>query len=137
MTTEHDIYGTVADITWITGENPATTSGTPVHWTPEEPDQPACDADVDAPEGTEMLGTLNPDRVTCPECRKAATCDTAADEEIRCRHAKCGRAIVRCETLPAHFGCSSARGWLHVGAGAHACEARSDGPYAEPEEESR
>lgn len=55
----------------------------------------------------------------------------------RCKQAKCGKAIVRCETLPAHFGCSSARGWIHVGIGTHACEARSDGPYAQPEEASR
>lgn len=39
-----------------------------VHWTPEEPDQPACDADVGAPEGTVMYGTLNPERVTCLAC---------------------------------------------------------------------
>ena len=55
----------------------------------------------------------------------------------RCKQPKCGKAVVRCETLPAHFGCSSARGWIHVGAGAHACEPRSDGPYAQPEEASR
>jgi hypothetical protein len=53
----------------------------------------------------------------------------------RCKHPKCGKAIARCDTLSAHFGCSSARGWIHVGVGAHACEARFDGPDAEPEEE--
>ncbi len=40
------------------------------HYTPEEHDQPACDADVaeDAPEV--MFGTLNPQRVTCHDCLK-------------------------------------------------------------------
>jgi hypothetical protein len=41
---------------------------TVIHYTPEEHDQPACDADVYAPPGTVMWGTLNPDRVTCPGC---------------------------------------------------------------------
>jgi hypothetical protein len=40
----------------------------PVHWTPEEPDQPACDADTNAPADEVMLGTLNPSRVTCSAC---------------------------------------------------------------------
>ena len=43
------------------------------HYTPEEPDQPACDADVDADPGVVMFGTLNPQHVTCPEC--AAFCE--------------------------------------------------------------
>jgi hypothetical protein len=37
-----------------------------VHWAPEEPDQPACDAD--APDGVTGFLTPNPDRVTCPAC---------------------------------------------------------------------
>lgn len=49
-----------------------------VHWTPEEPDQPACDADVDAPASTAMLGTLNPARVTCPACQRI-TIDAAPE----------------------------------------------------------
>jgi hypothetical protein len=45
------------------------TSDTAVtHYTPEEHDQPACDADVDADPGTVMWGTLNPQRVSCPAC---------------------------------------------------------------------
>ena len=47
-----------------------------------------------------------------------------------CKH--CKKRIIRCETLPSHFGCSSARGYVHVNPRAHACEPRSDGPYAEP-----
>ena len=39
-----------------------------VHYTPEEEDQPECDADVDADPETVMYGTLNPLRVTCPDC---------------------------------------------------------------------
>ena len=39
------------------------------HYTPEEPDQPACDADVGADAPDVMFGTLNPQRVTCPNCR--------------------------------------------------------------------
>lgn len=49
-----------------------------VHWTPEEPDQPACDADVDAPASTAMLGALNPARVTCPACQRI-TIDAAPE----------------------------------------------------------
>lgn len=45
---------------------------------------------------------------------------------------RCRRPIVRCETLPAHFGCSSAHGWIHSEPRTHACEPRSDGPYAVP-----
>jgi hypothetical protein len=56
----------------------------------------------------------------------------AVTPAARCTHPKCGRAIVRCEHLPPHGGCSSARGWVHVYSGAHACEPRSDGPYGEP-----
>jgi hypothetical protein len=51
----------------------------------------------------------------------------------RCGHPKCGRAIVRCETLSSHIGCASAQGWIHVYSSAHACEPRSDVPYAAPE----
>ena len=40
------------------------------HYTPEEPDQPACDADTAADVPAVMFGTLNPDHVTCPDCRK-------------------------------------------------------------------
>jgi hypothetical protein len=43
-----------------------------VHWTPEEPDQPACDADVDAPADTDMLGSLNLSKVTCRACQQVA-----------------------------------------------------------------
>ncbi len=49
-----------------------------------------------------------------------------------CKHKRCGKPIIRCETLPPHFGCSSAYGWIHANGGAHACEPRSDGPYAQP-----
>jgi hypothetical protein len=44
----------------------------PVHWTPEEPDQPACDADVDAPADTDMLGSLSLSKVTCRACQQVA-----------------------------------------------------------------
>jgi len=47
-----------------------------------------------------------------------------------CRN--CGKPIIPCESIPAHFGCSSACGFLHVDPRAHACEPRSDGPYAQP-----
>ena len=48
------------------------------HYTPEEPDQPACDADVDADPGTVMFGTLNPEQVTCPACAAAGVPRVAA-----------------------------------------------------------
>lgn len=38
------------------------------HYTPEEHDQPECDADVGADPRTVMFGTLNPQKVTCPGC---------------------------------------------------------------------
>lgn len=38
------------------------------HYTPEEEDQPECDADLWAAPGVTMFGTLNPDKVTCPVC---------------------------------------------------------------------
>jgi hypothetical protein len=41
-----------------------------VHWTPEEEDQPACDADISASPSAVMYGTLNPRKVTCPECQR-------------------------------------------------------------------
>lgn len=40
-----------------------------VHYTPEEHDQPACNADVYADPGETMYGTLNPAKVTCMACR--------------------------------------------------------------------
>lgn len=52
---------------------------------------------------------------------------------VLCKHKRCRKPIVRCETLPAHCGCSSAYGWIHANEGAHACEPRADGPYAQPE----
>lgn len=45
-----------------------TAEGAMTHWTPEEHDQAECGAGVDAPQGTVMYGTLNPERVTCPAC---------------------------------------------------------------------
>jgi hypothetical protein len=50
---------------------------------------------------------------------------------MTCKH--CNKPIIRCESVPSHFGCSSARGYLHDGTRAHGCKPRSDGPYAEPE----
>ena len=50
---------------------------------------------------------------------------------MTCKH--CKKPIIPCESVPAHFGCSSARGFLHADQRAHACEPRSDGPYATPE----
>ena len=41
------------------------------HYTPEEHDQPECNADVGADPGTVMFGTLNPRKVTCPDCLAA------------------------------------------------------------------
>jgi hypothetical protein len=38
------------------------------HYAPEEPDQPACDADTAEDAPAVMFGTLNPQQVTCPAC---------------------------------------------------------------------
>jgi hypothetical protein len=51
--------------------------GMPVHYTPEEHDQPACEDDGP---GFVMLGTLNPDQVTCEACL-ALTGNSAAGGE--------------------------------------------------------
>lgn len=56
-----------------------------------------------------------------------------ADHMVTCGQPRCRKPIVPCVTLPSHFGCSSAYGWIHANGGAHACEPRSDGPYALPE----
>ena len=47
---------------------PDTPAGAVTHYTPEEHDQPECNADVDADPETVMYGTLNPRKVTCPDC---------------------------------------------------------------------
>jgi hypothetical protein len=47
---------------------PDTGAGAVTHYTPEEHDQPECDADVDADPETVMFGTLNRNKVTCPDC---------------------------------------------------------------------
>lgn len=63
------------------------------HHTPEEPDQPACGADIDAPPEAVMFGALNPDRVTCPACRallswQCPDCGCRNMDEIFCY--RCG-----------------------------------------------
>jgi hypothetical protein len=50
------------------------------HYTPEEHDQPECDADVDADPETVMFGTLNPRKVTCPDCLAAMDPEPAPKE---------------------------------------------------------
>jgi len=44
----------------------------------------------------------------------------------------CGKPVIPCAAVASHIGCSSARGYIHQGSGAHSCEPRSGAPYAHP-----
>lgn len=54
---------------------------------------------------------------------------------VRCKH--CQKPITHCGKRAPHTGCSSSLGWIHDNGGGHACEPRSDGPYATPSEEQK
>lgn len=48
-----------------------------------------------------------------------------------CKH--CRKPIARCEEFPAHAGCSSGYGWIHLEPNwGHSCQPRSGAPYAQP-----
>lgn len=49
-----------------------------------------------------------------------------------CKHPRCGKRIVRCDTLPSHCGCSSACGWIHAVSERHFCGVGPAGLYARP-----
>lgn len=103
----------------------------------DDPDALKAKAERWLEEFVSSLGAIFPEPPTpdpdCEECgfglpRHDKDCSHYA---MTCKH--CKKPIIRCDVLPSHFGCSSAYGYIHDNPRAHACEPRSDGPYAQPE----